>query len=115
MIKRFEGNGRMSKVVIHNETVYLCGQTNGNEELDVKEQTKEVLKKIEDLLNNYGSDKNHILSATIYLKEIGLFSQMNEVWDAWIEDGNEPARACVEAKMANENILVEISVTSALK
>lgn len=114
-IKRFEGTGRMSRVVEHNNTLYLCGQTCADDNMDVKEQTKVVLQKVEDLLNNYGSDKRHILSVTIYLKEIGLFADMNEVWDNWVEDGFEPARACVEAKMARENILVELSVIAATK
>ncbi|WP_432666502.1 RidA family protein [Wukongibacter baidiensis] len=114
-IKRYEGTGRMSRAVVHNGTIYLCGQTCGDGDKDVKEQTKVVLEKIEDLLNKYGSDKNHILSTTIYLKEISLFQDMNEVWDAWVEDGFEPARACVEAKMAREEILVELSVVAAVK
>ena len=58
-IKRFETNERMSKVVLHNNTLYLCGQT--HDEGDVKEQTAAILSKIENLLNQYGSDKKHIL------------------------------------------------------
>ncbi len=113
-IKRFEGTGRMSRAVVHNHTVYLCGQTCGDGNLDVKEQTKVCLEKVEDLLGKYGSDKRHILSTTIYLKDISMFQDMNEVWDAWVEDGFEPARACVEAKMAREEILVELSVIAAV-
>lgn len=112
-IKRYEGTGRMSRAVVHNNTIYLCGQT--SRDGDVKEQTKVVLQKIEDLLGKYGSDKRHILSTTIYLKNIELFQEMNEIWDAWVEDGFEPARACVEAKMAAEEILVEMSVVAAVK
>lgn len=112
-IKRYEGTGRMSRAVVHNNTVYLCGQTHA--EGDVKEQTAEVLKKIEDLLNKYGSDKNHILSANIYLRDMKDFADMNSVWDAWIEDGSEPARACVEARMARESLLVEITIVAAVK
>ncbi|WP_024621318.1 RidA family protein [Metaclostridioides mangenotii] len=112
-IKRYEGTGRMSRAVVHNNTVYLCGQTHA--EGDVKEQTTEVLKKVEDLLNKYGSDKNHILSANIYLRDMKDFADMNSVWDAWIEDGNEPARACVEARMARESLLVEITIVAAVK
>ncbi len=115
VIKRYEGTGRMSRAVVHNETIYLCGQTCNDVDKDVKEQTKVVLEKVEDLLNKYGSDKHHILSTTIYLKDIALFKDMNEAWDAWVEDGFEPARACVEAKMASENILVEMSVVAAVK
>lgn len=113
-IKRYEGTGRMSRAVVHNNTVYLCGQT--HDEGDIKEQTAAVLSKIENLLNQYGSDKNHILSATIYLKDIANdFNDMNSIWDSWIEDGFAPARACVEAKMARECLLVEISIIAAIK
>ena len=112
-IKRFEGTGRMSKVVEHNGTLYLSGLT--NDEGDMKEQTAAVLAKAETILNQYGSDKNHILSATIYVKDMALFADMNSVWDAWVENGNEPARACVEANMARENLVVEISIVAAKK
>lgn len=114
-IKRHEGTGRMSRVVEHNQTIYLCGQTHGEKDADVKEQTRVCLEKVEKLLNEYGSDKRHILSTTIYLKDIALFQDMNSAWDAWVEDGFEPARACVEAKMAREDILVELSVIAAVK
>lgn len=112
-IKRHEGNGRMSKVVVHNNTLYLSGQVHA--EGDVKDQTAAILANIEDLLNKYDSDKNHILSATIYLKDMKDFADMNSVWDAWAENGHEPARACVEAKMARECLLVEITVIAAVK
>lgn len=112
-IQRYEGNGRMSKAVVFNNTIYLCGQTCG--EGDIKEQTAGVLAKIEDLLNQYGSDKEHILSITVYVKDMKYFADMNSVYDAWVVDGHEPARACVEAKMAREQLLVEMSVVAAVK
>lgn len=114
-IKRYEGTGRMSRAVVHNNTIYLCGQTHGDDQADIKEQTRVCLRKVEDLLEKYGSDKKHVLSTTIYIKDMADFGAMNEVWDAWVEDGFEPARACVEAKMARESILVELSVTAAVK
>lgn len=113
-INRFEQNNRMSNVVIHNNTIYLSGQVHA--EGDVKEQTTQVLSKIESLLNKYNSDKEHILSATVYLKDINKdFADMNLVWDAWVSEGFKPARACVEAKMARECLLVEISIIAAIK
>ena len=113
-IIRYEGTGRMSRVVVHNETIYLCGQTCGDKNT-IKEQTEVVLEKIEALLNEYGSDKKHILSTTIYLRDIKDFAAMNEVWDSWVENGYEPARACVEARMARDTLLVEMSVIAAVK
>lgn len=112
-IKRFETNERMSRAVVHNNTLYLCGQVHA--EGDIKEQTAGVLAKIEDLLNKYGSDKNHMLSVTIYIKDMKDFADMNFVWDSWVEKGFTPARACVEAKMARECLLVEMSVVAAIK
>lgn len=112
-IQRFEGNGRMSNVVINNNVMYLSGQVCA--EGDIKEQTAGVLEKVENLLNKYGSDKEHILSVTIYLKDMKDFADMNSVYDAWTVNGYEPARACVEAKMAREQLLVEMSVVAAVK
>ncbi len=114
-IKRFEGTGRMSRVVEHNNTLYLCGQTAKLDGNTIEEQTLGILKKVDDLLAKYDSDKLHILSVTIYLKDMSLFQGMNSVWDSWVTDGYEPARATVEAKMASEEILVELSVIAAKK
>ncbi|MCK5762208.1 MAG: RidA family protein [Candidatus Izimaplasma sp.] len=112
-IKRFEGTGRMSRVVEYNNTLYLCGQTAKLDGNTIEEQTAGVLKKVEDLLAKYGSDIQHVLSVTIYLRDMSLFQGMNSVWDSWVIDGYEPARATVEAKMASEEILVELSVIAA--
>lgn len=113
-IKRMESTGRMSRIVIHNNTVYLCGQTCGDSDKNMKEQTAVVLQKIEDLLAQAGSSKEKILSTTIYIKDMAMFAEMNEVWDAWVSQENQPARACVEAKMAREEILLEMSVVAAV-
>ncbi len=113
-IKRFEGNGRMSRVVEHSGTLYLCGQTFGDSD-NIKEQTQGVLDKIDDLLAKYGSDKRHLLSVTIYLRDMKDFAVMNEVWDSWVESGFEPARATVEARLARETLLVEMSVIATKK
>ncbi len=113
-IKRFEGTGRMSRVVEHQGTLYLCGQTYGDIH-DIKDQTQGVLNKIDELLLKYGSDREHLLSVTIYLRDMKDFSAMNEVWDNWVQAGFEPARATVEARLARETLLVEMSVIAVKK
>ena len=105
---------RMSKIVIHNDTIYLCGQVAKDSDANIKEQTRTMLEKVDDLLGQAGSDRKHILSATIYIKEMKYFAEMNEVWDAWVIEGDSPARACVEASLARPELLVEISVTAAV-
>ena len=66
-------------------------------------------------MKDIGSDKSKILMATIYLKDISYFDEMNEVWDNWVEAGHAPARACVEAALAEKELLVEIVVTAAVE
>lgn len=114
MIQRFETKARMSRAVIHNGTVYLCGQVAANADADISEQTRTTLAKIDALLESVGSDRTRLLSATIYVKTMDDFAAMNAVWDAWVPAGHAPARACVQAAMAREALLVEITVTAAV-
>ncbi|MGR3504000.1 RidA family protein [Pseudaestuariivita sp.] len=111
-ITRHHGTGRMSRIVEHNDTVYLCGQV-GTRGDSVTRQTEETLAKVEALLAEAGSDKDHILQAIIWLSDMAHFAEMNAVWDAWVTDGCEPARACGEAKLASPELFVEIIVTAA--
>ncbi len=114
-INRIETKQRMSKIVIHNDTIYLCGQVAEDANEGIQDQTQTMLDKVASLLEQAGSDTQHILSATIYIKSMDLFTQMNEVWDAWVPEGHAPARACVEARMARPELLIEISVIAAVK
>lgn len=111
-ITRYHGTGRMSRIVVHNDTIYLCGQV-GTRGDSVARQTKETLQKIEALLAEAGSDKDHILQAIVWLSDMADFAEMNAVWDAWVNNGSEPARACGEAKLASPELKVEIIVTAA--
>jgi enamine deaminase RidA (YjgF/YER057c/UK114 family) len=115
MIERLETKARMSRIVKHNGTIYLCGQVAADATKDITEQTQTMLDKVETLLEQAGSSKEHMLSATIYLNKMADFAAMNEVWDAWVPAGHAPARACVEAAMARDVLLVEISVIAAEK
>jgi len=114
-IERLETGQRMSRIVKHNGTIYLCGQVAADANAGIKEQTQTMLDKVEILLEQAGSDKEHILSATLYIRDMKDFAAMNTVWDAWVPQGHAPARACVEARMARPELLVEISVVAAEK
>ena len=74
-----------------------------------------MLDKVDVLLEEAGSDREHMLSATVYLRDMKDFAAMNAVWDAWVPEGHAPARACVEARMARPELLVEVSVIAAVK
>jgi len=112
-ISRHHTNQRMSQIVIHGDTVYLAGQVASDANADISVQTQQVLQKVDALLAAAGSDKSKILSAQIWIASMGHFAQMNEVWDAWVPDGHAPARACIEARLASPDLLVEVGIIAA--
>ena len=114
-ITRIHPSPRASAIVIHRGTVYLSGQVAEDPDADIQGQTTSTLARIDALLAEAGTDNSHLLSATIYLRDIdNHFALMNEVWNAWVPEGHAPARACVEAHMARSALLVEICVIAAL-
>ena len=114
-IQRLHTNSRLSQAVIHRGTVYLAGQVGDDMTAGIEQQTRETLAHIERLLAEAGSDTQHILSVTIYLKDIDAdFAGMNAVWDQWLPAGVAPARATVQAVLCEPEILVELSVVAAV-
>lgn len=113
-IKRLQSDQRMSQIVIHNNTVYLSGQVGEDAPYDIDTQTQRTLDSIDLLLKEAGTDKSHILSATIYLSDIKYFDAMNKYWDSWVDPKAPPCRATIEAKLCAPEYLIEISVIAAL-
>ena len=115
-IERHHVGKRLSDLVINRAsgTAYLAGQVAADPKADITGQTQQVLAQIDSLLHEAGSDKSHLLSATIYLPDIADFAAMNAVWEKWVAPGQTPARATVEAKLANPAYKVEIMCTAAL-
>jgi enamine deaminase RidA (YjgF/YER057c/UK114 family) len=114
-IIRKESNARMSRIVVHGNTVYIAGVTSRAAD-DIATQTRDVLSKIDEYLASAGTDKSRLLQAQIWLKDIERdFEGMNAVWGAWADAANMPTRATCEAKLAAPELLVEIIVTAALR
>jgi enamine deaminase RidA (YjgF/YER057c/UK114 family) len=111
-IARKHTNQRMSQIVIHGDTVYLAGQV-GDPRHSVADQTRDALARVDALLVEAGSTREHLLQTTIWLADMADFEAMNAVWDAWIPAGHAPARACGEARLADPRLLVEVIVCAA--
>lgn len=111
MIERIGITARASKIVKHNGIAYLSGQV--AEGATIQDQTRDCLAKVEALLTEAGSSKEKMLRATIWLSDMSYFAGLNEVWNAWVPEGHAPARACGEAKLAREELFVEIIVDAA--
>lgn len=114
MINRIDAGDRMSEAVVHGGVAYLAGQIPEDATADIEGQTRQVLAEIDALLAKVGSDKSRILRAQIYIADMADFAGMNRAWDAWVVAGSAPARATVEARLANPAWKVEIVVTAAV-
>ena len=112
-IIRIGTTARSSDVVIFNNVLYTV-EVPTNLDAGLKDQTKEVLNSIAKILSDNGSDKKHILSVTIYLKDIAQIDEFNQIWDKWLPLGSALIRACVEARLANQAYLVEIQLSAAV-
>ena len=113
-IQRQNVGKRLSEIVVHNGMVYLAGEVPDDDGKDITGQTEEVLAKIEKLLKQAGSDKSKLLTAQIFLPDMKDFAAMNAVWEKWVVPGQTPARATIEARLANPAFKVEIMCTAAL-
>ena len=112
-VTRHDTSSILSQAVEHGNTVYLAGIVAKDLNKDVKGQTKEILDDIDRLLAKCGSSKSKVLQAHIWVTDIRNRAPMNEVWTAWVDPKNLPARACVEAKLARPQYKVEIGIIAA--
>lgn len=112
-LTRHDPSSILSQAVEHGDTVYLAGIVAKDLARDVKGQTQEILGEIDRLLAKCGSSKSKVLQAQIWVTDIRNRAPMNDVWTAWVDPRNLPARACVEAKLADPRALVEIMVIAA--
>jgi enamine deaminase RidA (YjgF/YER057c/UK114 family) len=103
----------MSRGVVHGGVLYTSGLVDVAAP-DVSGQTKNILARLDTLLEEAGTNRSRILFANIWLADISTFDEMNAIWDGWVDKANPPARATVESKLADKRFKVEIAVTAAL-
>ena len=111
-IERHGTTRRYSDVVAHGATVYLV-EVPQTLSADIAVQTREVLGGVEKLLAQAESDKTRLLQTTIYLRDMADYAAMNAVWDAWVPEGTAPVRACIQARLADPDMRVEMVVVAA--
>jgi enamine deaminase RidA (YjgF/YER057c/UK114 family) len=102
----------ISRAIVRGDMVYLCGVT-PDPTGDITSQTRQVLDRIDRLLQTAGTDKSKLLTAQVWLSDMRLFGAHNVAWNEWVDPRNPPVRACVQANLWRPNMLVEIMVTAA--
>ena len=114
MIKRFSVGPRMSQAVVCAGMVHIAGQVAEDRKAGIVAQTASVLAKIDALLKEAGSDRSKLVAVDVFLPHITDYEAMNSVWDALIDPANPPARACVEARLADPDLRVEMTALASL-
>ncbi|MBN9304763.1 MAG: hypothetical protein BGO82_11350 [Devosia sp. 67-54] len=114
MIQRIQAGSRMSQAVVHSGLVYIAGQVANDPKVGIEGQTRDVLAKVDALLQAAGTDKSKLLSVNVFLPAIVDFDAMNSVYDRWIDPQNPPVRACVEARLAVADLRIEITAIAAV-
>ncbi len=111
-IVRTETSALYSRAVEYHGFVYTQGLVARDSTQDIAGQVRDVLAQLDELLEQHGTDNTRILQAQIWLKRIGDWEALNTVWTAWMPEGCAPARAVVQAELADPALLVEIMVTT---
>jgi enamine deaminase RidA (YjgF/YER057c/UK114 family) len=113
-IRRLQPEDRLCGAVVHGNTVHLAGQVADDPSLDAAGQTADILRQIDALLAEAGTDKSRLVSCQVFLADIRDAPAMNRAWDAWVDRANLPARATVQAALVDPRWRVEITAIAAL-
>ena len=114
-IERYDSVPGMSRAVVHNGVIYFTGHGARPEFVTPEEQTRAVLERLDGLLKQFGSDKEHVLNALIFVRDIACYEQVAAIWRAWIPAAYAPACTMVEGKPSQEYLHIEITLTAAVK
>ncbi len=105
--------GPYSQAVVYNGLAFLSGQipldpaTNTMVEGGIEVQTERVMENLKGLLEACGSSLENVVKTTVFIKDMGEFAKMNEVYARYFT-ANPPARATVEAARLPRDVKVEI-------
>ncbi|MCY1745037.1 RidA family protein [Ensifer sp. SL37] len=112
MVERHIRTPIMHRVVEHNGIVYVGGTTCDDESLDMAGQTREILAKIDGYLVEARTDKTKLLTATIFVTDLGKKPEMDAVWKAWIGPEDLPTRATVGVGDLGGDTMIEVVVSA---
>lgn len=111
--------GPYSQAVVHNGVLYTSGQvpldpvTGEIVGSDIQSQANQVLKNLEQILKEAGTDFSKVIKATCFLADMKDFAAFNEVYASYITE--KPARSCVAVKELPKQVLVEVEVIAAIE
>ncbi|HSK69430.1 MAG TPA: RidA family protein [Candidatus Limnocylindria bacterium] len=114
-IQRFDSVPGMSRAVIHNGVIYFTGHGARPEFTTPRDQAQAVLARMDELLLRFGSDREHVLNAFLFVSDMRHYEEIASVWREWIPAQFAPASTLVEAKLSHEYLFLEVTLTAAVK
>ncbi|MFT8245932.1 RidA family protein [Roseomonas sp. BN140053] len=108
-IRRLAEESRLSGATVGGGLVFLAGQVAEDTSLDAEGQTADILRQIDALLAEAGTDKRALLSVTVVLADIADAAAMNRAWDRWLDPASKPARMTIQAPLVEPDWRVEIT------
>ncbi|OLR64350.1 RidA family protein [Peptoniphilus porci] len=111
--------GHYTPGMIHNGTLYISGQLSHNPKTGkkpegIKAQTKQALLNLELVLKNAGCTKNDVLFCRVYIPDVKLWGDLNEVYAEFFEN-HKPSRVVVPSNNLYDDCLVEIEAIAQVK
>lgn len=111
-ILRTEPNGLFSKAIEYHGFVFTQGLVPRDPEAATADQVRDVLAQIDEVLELHGTDSTRLLQAQVWLADMADRPILNAAWSAWLPEGQAPARALVQAVLADPRWRVEIMITA---
>ena len=108
--------GPYNQAIKAGNTLYISGQiamdptTSELVSGDIKRETAQVMKNLEAVLNAAGMDFNQVVKASIFVKDMGQFAEINEIYGSYFDPSTAPARETVEVANLPKYVRVEISM-----
>lgn len=115
VVKRSGSSEILHDVVEHKGVLNLAGIVAEDLSQGMAGQAKQVFQQIDKLLQAHGSDRNHLLSALIFITDMKLKPDMNKAWQAWLKKEHLPTRATIGINDLGPKVLIEVVVTAAVK
>ena len=111
--------GPYSQAIVANGFIFCAGQVGFNRAADafeegIEKQTQQVMKNLHAVLEEAGSDFEHVVKTTIFLKDMNDFATMNEIYASYFKE-NKPARSTVEVARLPKDVLIEIDLVALTK
>ncbi|TAN15310.1 MAG: RidA family protein [Chitinophagaceae bacterium] len=110
--------GPYSQAVLSGNTLFISGQIPVNPATgqlvkgDVRDETHQVMKNLKAILSASGMGFGHVVKTTIFVTDMNNFSDVNEIYGKYFDNGNFPARETVQVAALPKGVQVEISMIS---